>query len=99
MTPYVWGVALGCSPNTGLVVGIRWKEPMMSDPTNAERYRRAHVELCWACVGDKRVQRVTSRQNGDHIATDILPCSTCNGRGYRITAIDALGGTGVGGNQ
>ncbi|KKN26540.1 hypothetical protein LCGC14_0873670 [marine sediment metagenome] len=63
---------------------------MSDQPTSAERYRRAHIELCHACVGDKRVNRVTSRKNGSHISTDILPCSTCNGRGYLITAIDPL---------
>ena len=61
---------------------------MSENPTSDERYRRAHVELCYACVGDKRVKRVTTRENGTHISTDVLPCPTCNGRGYRIVSID-----------
>ncbi len=58
---------------------------------NTERYRRAHVELCWACMGDKSMTRTITRTiGGDHIATDILPCSTCNGRGYLIASIDPM---------
>ena len=56
----------------------------MSDQWNA------HVDLCRTCNGDKGMRRIWYRRyvgTDDPKLSDLLPCPTCNGRGFLLGTV------------